>query len=363
MDFGWFLTIPGMLITGGVLLLIIALIIFITTSGKKSKKDAKNNNIESVNSNMNNDMGIPPLASPTPVDIVNPSSEIISPETSAISTSEPGNITNVEQPSISVVDSNSDINSISTVENTMPQGTPTIDSQPNMSEQTVTIAQPSVDTQITQMEPTVTPIVDNVEPVQKEESPVIDTPTMITPAVVPVTDNLTTPSATPVTEQQGNGTPDIIPVTGTPAVTPIDNMPVNNFTQQKPEGSVIEGNMIEPAVFSPVTPVTHQPEVSSESNIGTPEIVPITDTPVVQQPTPTPIYGGADPTVNNIHDNLSDNHPIYGGANPMENTPVIPVQGQDMQSSASPAPTVVPSVESVPSQVGMGNVNTSNQNG
>ena len=39
MDFSWFGTIPGMLITGGVLLLIISLIIFISTMGKKGKKD------------------------------------------------------------------------------------------------------------------------------------------------------------------------------------------------------------------------------------------------------------------------------------------------------------------------------------
>ena len=39
-DLNWFLTIPGMLITGGILLLLIALIIFIATSGssKKNKK-------------------------------------------------------------------------------------------------------------------------------------------------------------------------------------------------------------------------------------------------------------------------------------------------------------------------------------
>ena len=37
-DLSFFTSIPGMLITGGVLLLIIALIIFIATSGKKSKK-------------------------------------------------------------------------------------------------------------------------------------------------------------------------------------------------------------------------------------------------------------------------------------------------------------------------------------
>ena len=39
-DFSWFLTIPGMLITGGVLLLIIALIVLIV-SGKKDKKEKK----------------------------------------------------------------------------------------------------------------------------------------------------------------------------------------------------------------------------------------------------------------------------------------------------------------------------------
>jgi len=37
-DLNWFTSIPGMLITGGVLLLLIALIIFIATAGKKGKK-------------------------------------------------------------------------------------------------------------------------------------------------------------------------------------------------------------------------------------------------------------------------------------------------------------------------------------
>ncbi len=41
LDLSWFTTIPGMLITGGVLLLIIALIIFIVTSGKKGDKNEK----------------------------------------------------------------------------------------------------------------------------------------------------------------------------------------------------------------------------------------------------------------------------------------------------------------------------------
>ena len=41
-SFSWFTTIPGMLITGGVLLLIIALVIFIVTSNKKPKNNKTN---------------------------------------------------------------------------------------------------------------------------------------------------------------------------------------------------------------------------------------------------------------------------------------------------------------------------------
>lgn len=37
----WFMTIPGMLITGGVLFLIIALIIFIVTGNKKQRQRKK----------------------------------------------------------------------------------------------------------------------------------------------------------------------------------------------------------------------------------------------------------------------------------------------------------------------------------
>lgn len=41
-DFSWFLTVPGMLITGGILLLLVALIIFIVTSrGEKEPKEEK----------------------------------------------------------------------------------------------------------------------------------------------------------------------------------------------------------------------------------------------------------------------------------------------------------------------------------
>ena len=68
-DLSWFKTIPGLLITFGVVLLIVALIIFIVTSSKnkKEKKEKENNeNKENVNSEVPQDL------SATPVDISAP---------------------------------------------------------------------------------------------------------------------------------------------------------------------------------------------------------------------------------------------------------------------------------------------------
>ena len=63
-DFSWFLTIPGMLITGGVLLLIVALIILIV-SGKKGKKNPQDEQEVNVNSMVNNNVA---PVQPVPVD-------------------------------------------------------------------------------------------------------------------------------------------------------------------------------------------------------------------------------------------------------------------------------------------------------
>ena len=74
-DLNWFLTIPGMLITGGILLLLIALIIFIATSGssKKNKKkevsDLVSPSPESINPNtttapVENSVPVSPVVEP-----------------------------------------------------------------------------------------------------------------------------------------------------------------------------------------------------------------------------------------------------------------------------------------------------------
>ncbi|MCI8347403.1 MAG: hypothetical protein HFJ12_05620 [Bacilli bacterium] len=353
MDFGWFLTIPGMLITGGVLLLIIALIIFITTSGKKSKKEVGDNHAGSVNNSTNNSMEMPPLTNPQPGEISNQNPVNVSPEASVMPP--PENINNIEQPSISVT-ADSNMNSIHPVENMIQQDTPTTTATPLPMEQAVTIDQPSINPQITQMEPTVSPVMDNQSPIKKEDTPVIETPTMITPEPTPTIDSLTTPNMPPIMDQPGNGTSDIIPVTD------ISTVPSANSTAPivTPEVSPVESNT-SPVVVSPVTPISQEPvnpTVVTNPTPVTPEVLSVTDTPVVQQPGPVPIYGGADPTVNNINDSQNNSHQIYGGANPLENAQVVPVQAQEV-TPVNPAPAVVPSVEAVSTQTDTGISTTS----
>ena len=83
MDLSWFGTIPGMLITGGILLLIIALIIFITTIGKKNKTGkgkAEEKSIEGAKEMVNES------SQPSPV-VVNPN---------AVSTAIPNTMTTTQ---------------------------------------------------------------------------------------------------------------------------------------------------------------------------------------------------------------------------------------------------------------------------
>lgn len=360
MDFGWFLTIPGMLITGGVLLLIIALIIFITTSGKKSKKEVKNNNDKSVNNNTNNGMEIPPLTNPQSGEISNQNPVNISPEASGAPA--PENINSIERSGISVATDSNSLNSIPQVENMMQQDTLTATESPITTQQTVTIDQPTINPQITQMEPTASSIVDNQQPIQKGDTQIIETPTMITPESTPLTDNLITPNVAPVMDQSGTETPDIIPTTGIPTTPSTNSIPVDTIDSiATPAVSPVESNK-GPVMASPVTPILQESVnstvVAANPAPVTPEIVPVTNTPVVQQQSSTPIYGGADPTVNNINDSQNNNHQIYGGANPLENTQVIPVQTQEV-TPVNPAPAVVPSVETVSPETDTGISNIS----
>lgn len=302
MDFGWFLTIPGMLITGGVLLLIIALIIFITTSGKKTKKGISNN-IEQGNANFNNNVETPSLTD------IKPEKEENNGINNTSITESPQNINSIEQPSIPVSPENNNINSINSVENAFNQETPIVSNTPTIPEQSVTVEKPnegpSLSEQIKQVEPAVMPSTVNPSSEQPEMIPITETPQIPTPEITPTIDpslkTETTPEIVPTTET---------PIISTPEITPI----MNTSIESTPE----------------VVPIT-------DSNVApTPEITPIVETSTENSVAPS-IYGGASPSITNIENSQNENHQIYGGANPTENTQVISTQN----------PEVIP-VESTP---------------
>lgn len=106
-DLGWFTTVPGMFITGGVVLLIIALVILIVT-GKKSKKEKKAKEAADANANT-----APTMTEPTPV--VTPVDASAAVQTSAVA-----NNTNMISPE-AVTMANAP-----TVQPMIPEATPTV---------------------------------------------------------------------------------------------------------------------------------------------------------------------------------------------------------------------------------------------
>ena len=123
-DLGWFTTVPGMFITGGVVLLIIALVILIVT-GKKSKKEKKAKEAADANANT-----APTMTGPTPV--VTPVDASATVQTSTVA-----NNTNMISPE-AVTMANAP-----TVQPMIPEATPTVmpNSMPEVPE-----VQPSVPT-------------------------------------------------------------------------------------------------------------------------------------------------------------------------------------------------------------------------
>ncbi len=313
MDFSWFLTIPGMLISGGVLLLIIALIIFIATSGKKNKKEnsVSDKSIEGANDMLNNAASVPtPIENSTTVPEVDSASN----NSTSITDLSGLQVNNMEQniPSQpmenpSTIDSNQN-----TVENT---STP-MEITPEMMNSSMG------DTQNNNLEGIESSSAEAVAPMVApvEATPEVVTP-MVTPMVAPVeaAPEVVTPEVAPVEAAPEVVTPMVAPVEATPeVVTP----------------------MVAPVEATPevVTPMVAPVE-------ATPEVV----TPEVSSTEAAPIYGGANP-VQNIDLNNNESHQIYGGANPLENTQVMqPVEIPNVASTESVVPEQQP-VQAVDTQ-------------
>lgn len=312
-DLSWFKTIPGLLITGGVVLLIIALIIFIVTS-KNSKKEKKNAKEENKESSLGNTVGsdqVTGVNQPTTDNSV-----------ATVSNS-------VESPNIN--------NSIVEFSNEAV-GTPDLSS---VEAQPVAMNPADVANNVSAAQ-SLNPVVENV-PLENNVStdvemvssaPVVETP-VVSPSVTTISvndvggSNLGVETQVPLnTEVLSNSSNTVLPVE---QLTPSNDV----TTQDLPD----------------VTPISPTPVVENVEPLEVaPTVVPTADIPTVSNVSITPdthsIYGGVSQIIPdmNLETNV-DNHQIYGGANPLENTQTLPVVNDNMTSVQ---PSIMPNVSDTP---------------
>lgn len=322
-DLNWFKTIPGLLITGGVVLLIVALIIFIVTSknNRKEKNKAKDkavngdnnvaaeatavaSNTDVVDSTANMQNAVTETIAVEPMPVLDqpvqtvPSSEVLS------NVNEAQSINTVMESSVPVnnaphIESVSSIPVVESAPSNMPSSD--IINQPVMSE--------SMNTSTSNVQVNAIPIEQLTD---NSAAPVNEIPTIN--ADSPEIISVNTPEVAPVVTPTIAPSPEIVPINTTPAVEPAI-----------------------PAVGPAIDVVpTVEPLTSNNSNSS------------------PAIYGGVSQIIPDM--NLSDNntHQIYGGANPLENTqsvpvinpePVVPSVNTEVQPTVNVVPdTLTPSI-------------------
>lgn len=336
-DLSWFKTIPGLLITGGVVLLIIALIIFIVTS-KNNKKDQKNT--KEKNKENSSDSAV----SSEQVTGVSQSATDNSVATVSNSVESPNNNNSVVEFSNEAV------------------GTPELSS---VEAQPVAMNPVDVANNVSAAQ-SLNPVVENV-PLENNVStdvemvssaPVVETP-VVSPSVetISVSDvsssNLGGEMQAPLnTDVLSNGSNTVLPVE---QLTPSNDVTVQDLPSVVPAtpSPVVEN--VEPLeVASTITPVL---DVSTISNIPTVEATVVPNVPTTSDTIPTvsdvavtpenhTIYGGVSQIIPdmNLGTNV-DNHQIYGGANPLENTQTLPVVDN---STTSAQPSIMPNISDTP---------------
>lgn len=268
-DINWFTTLPGMLISGGVVLLLLALLLF-ATSGKKNKVKKENVVATNVAPNftdpaMNANVGMDPMMNQT---FSNDPSLAMA--------------TQMEQPPI--VPSNTiDPLAGNTSENVNPVNN-------DMTNINMEAVQP------VNIEPTPVDVNPMNQEVNKEGiSPIEST---IIPSISPV--DMVTPSVDSVTPSMTGHT--VVPEIA--SVTPV--VENNNMQMPTPSDTVQSQNNLE-----------YQPEMNDV-------VIPSVDST-------TTAYGGVSPAVTLQKEENSQQ--IYGGANPLDKTQTIPIINNSVEQN------------------------------
>lgn len=330
-DLNWFTTIPGLLITGGVLLLVIALIIFIVTSvkGKKSKKvegGEVNNQVQAS-------------AQPATVDNnVQQAGVVMQPQVAA-----------VDANAMNVVAEPAPLNTVTP----MNAGTVNLDGTPA---QTIPVESVPIQQVVPVEAVPVQPVMPEVQPVPVMP---VEQPVMPTADEMIAAQQVTPVEAVPVQPVMPEVQPN--PVISNEPVG-VQNPSVDVLNQQVPTVDVassiptVDVNQVQyaqenvtPVVTPEIQAVPVQPAMPEVQPV-IPSVTPIEVTPSVEQVVPTvevapevpvldinpigyntpqepvSIYGGVSPVVPNVVNDINQQpHQIYGGANPLENTQSVPI--------------------------------------
>ena len=287
-DLSFFTSIPGMLITGGVLLLLIALVIFIATGSKKDKKGKKGETQNVEASIDNNTVATTPTvdASVAPEPVVMPTVE------TQPMTAQPVDTGNVV----------SDNSSIST--NTMGNPVPTVENAP--AEVIVKSEEPAV---------------------VQTETPQVEVPKPVESVITPteeVQSNINTNTNEPINNMESVN---VVPP------TPVVSEPVNS-----PNTAVAEAPTITIVDKEESTPQVEMPQEEPKPIYGgASPVIPKIDVPGEQH---RPIYGGANPLEN------TGAIPTITSQEPPVVTPSIPtIEKEPTVESVEPVTVTAPQVE------------------
>lgn len=285
-DPSWFLTIPGLLITGGVILLLIALIVFIVTS----KKD-KGNSVDPMVD------GSIPLVEGNMGDINQMPSPMSGPNM---------NYNDTMYQQVAVPEMNMGVNPT-------PQMAPNnyVDLNQN----------PSVMPSMPEMAPNPT-VMPNMEPMAPNPMPVNYTDNM------PIDQTNVIPA---VTSSMAVNDQEVIPVL---------NNQVNNPVQYTNVGNV-QPNLVEPVIQPTPTPVVEEPTVVTPNIYGGSNPSDMNN---------RPIYGGANPLENTSSIPKITAHTAYNGEPIIPNSVVSEVKSYDeptVPNQATQTPSTPISAESI----------------
>lgn len=306
----WFTTVPGILITVGVILLLVALVIFIITT-LKDKKREKSAPVEKEKTD-------PAKVETTEIPVQPTQIASVEVPGTNVYSEVPGSVSETSVPNVETATSTPVVTASVPVQNVTEEVTPIPVTDVPAAPYTATATTPveavpvemttpveNVYTASNNTVPTEPAIQDaSVAPTQVEQvQPEPEMPTMPVESTIPTVSETASPipsveqvvpemqdvsAPTISTNDVASAVPEVQPATSEVPVTPV----------------------VEPAI-EPQTPTVEQPAPVS--------------TPAVEAPAEPQIYGGANPAVTEIPAAQPVQHEIYGGANPLESTQNIPI--------------------------------------